>query len=294
MRWFSGGAPKKNKQDVDVSLDTDIQQLFNEIKIFYNEFHNYGLHDIQIDPFISDGISKLNISNVLKAIIVQIEKIKFQFLNKKKKKLTSEYLKFLYNYFYEVVYYQLLIMVNDYKIKLDEINSKIERAREYYDLYSKNCINTSLYNLKSSKQIENPFEIQQNALIREYNDLINQEFIYKINDNKEATNIITALQQIQRMVLFYDPFTFGKILEKYSDLINQLIIHRWADYIMLYDIPIEKTCNIIHEIRKIEFELCKEKFINNGNILEPLTYFIPNYDELINKITMSMCKSKQI
>ena len=272
-----GGTPDGKKKD-DL-IDKFSVEIFEEIKLFYNEFRNYGVHLIEIDPLIIDEINKLNITNTLKAMKIQIEKIKFQFLNKKKKKLTSDYLKFIYNYLYEVIYFELLNMVNNFKLEIENIKTKIEKAQNYFDDELLKCIKDTLYNDKLYKHMDHTLESKQKLLIKEYYELFNKLYSDKTVENIESTDIIIVLQQIYDTTLYDERFNY--ILEKYSNVIDLIIIERWAYYIMLYDI--EKSCDIKFEIDKIEYELCKQKKISNNNILEPLTYFIPNYNELIIK-----------
>ena len=273
-----GGRPEPDGKKDDKLIDEFSVEIYKEIKLFYNEFRNYGVHLIEIDPLIIDEINKLNITNTLKAMKIQIEKIKFQFLNKKKKKLTPDYLKFIYSYFYEVIYFELLNMLNKFKLEMEYLKTKIEKAQRYSNDELLKCIKETLYNDALYKHMDHSLETKQKLLIKEYYELFNKLYSDKTVDNIESTDIIVVLQQIYDTTLYDERFNY--ILEKYSNVIDLIIIDRWTYYIMLYDI--EKSCDIKFEIEKIEYELCKKK-INNSNILEPLTYFIPNYNELIIK-----------
>jgi hypothetical protein len=272
--WLTGGAPKG--EELDKMANKIIVQLYDEIKIFYNEFKNYGINQIELDQLIIDEINRLNITDILKITKIQIEKVKLHFLNKKKRKINSTYLKFIYNYFYQVVHFQLLNTVNEYKLEIEKIKTKIAKAQRYFNVEKRNCMQDSLYEYKLYGYSYNSLEVNQKALIKEYYEVFKKIYSDKIIDNIESTNIIIVLKQLYETTLIDERFNY--IYEKYSNVIDLIIIDRWAYYIILYDL--DSSCDIEYEIELIEFELCRQK-LNNTNILEPLTNFIPKYHDLI-------------
>jgi hypothetical protein len=63
--------------------------------------------------------------------------------------------------------------------------------------------------------------------------------------------------------------------------IDEIIINRWANYMLLFDMPGVNECNLHKKIGAIEFDLIMEKH-DKKNILEPLILSIPNYNELVD------------
>ena len=262
---LNGGYPEK---------DIDFNKLFEEAQHFHFNTYITEIKNIYFeDSSILEDINKLHINNVFKSIKIQIEKIKIYIKITLKKKIDEEYFKFIYSYFYEVIYRYFLMILNEYKNDMIHLNDKLTKAREYFDLFEKNCIKEDYLDYKMDKMTKSDILDKKKILIKDYNDAIKTLDDSSI-DIKPETDIISILQNLQ-----YDQPIFKTILDKNQDLIDDLIIQRWANYIILYDISLT-SCDLKAEIEKIEFELLMEISINI-NILEPLTLFIPNYNELI-------------
>jgi hypothetical protein len=262
---LNGGYPEKN---------IDLNKLFEEAQHFHfntyiTEIKNIYFEDISV----LDNINKLHINNVFKTIKIQIEKIKIYIRITLKKKIDEDYYKFIYSYFYEVIYRYLLMILNEYKNEMTQLFDKLTKAKEYFDLFEKKCIKEDYLDFKMQKMNKSDIDDKKKILIKDYDDAL-KTLDNTHSDIKPSTNIISILQNLQ-----YEQPIFKTILEKHKDLIDDLIVNRWANYIILYDISLT-SCDLKAEIEKIEFELLMEISINI-NILEPLTLFIPNYNELI-------------
>jgi len=250
-------------------------ELMQKSKSFYIFIQSFNFDDINLDENMILDINNLNISNILKVIIIQIQKIKLQIINRKYN--TPEYFKFIYSYFYEIIYRELLSMINDYKLEIETINSSILKGNEYYTLFNNICIKHNILEFKSFKKPDSILDSIKQELIKDYNNLVDKVFgIQPIKTN----NIVTILKETQYLA---DTLPEANtLIEKYIDLYNIIIIERWATYMMIYNIS-PSICNLKLEIDKIEYDLILQKTINNNNILEPLTGFIPNYQSLLEK-----------
>ena len=272
IKQLKGGNPEQN---------IDLDKLIEEAQHFNFSTYMIDLKTIYFeDPSILNYINKLNINNAFKAIKIQIEKIKIYIRITLKRNIDEEFFKFISSYFYEVVYYYLLMILNKYKDELNQLDVKLTKAREYFNLFEKNCIREDYFDFKTQKINKSDILDKKKILIQDYNSGLLFITRRDLSDSKgfdEWNNdIISILQNLQHD----DHPIFKNILEKHRDLIDDLIIQRLANYIMLYDISIS-SCDLKAEIEKIEIQLLMEKSINI-NILEPLTLFIPNYNELFN------------
>jgi len=267
---LNGGYPEK---------DIDLDKLMEEAQHFHFNTYMNDLKTIYFeDPSILHNMNELHINNVFKSIKIQIEKIKIYIRITLKRNIDEEYFKFIYSYFYEVVYRYLLMILNEYKKELNQLEVKLKKAREYFDLFEKNCIKENFLDFKTQKMNKSDILEKINIFINDYNLgilLKTRDFTGGKQIEKWNKDIISILKNLQ-----YDDHPISKsILDKHRDLIDDLIVQRWANYIILYDIPLT-SCDLKTEIEKIEFTLLMETSINI-NILEPLTLFIPNYIELI-------------
>jgi len=264
---LAGGYPDK---------DIDLSKYFEEAKLFNFNTYITDIKNIYFDDLsILDSINKLEINNVFKTIKIQIEKIKIYIRITMKKKIDEDFFKFIYSYFYEVIYRYLLMILNSYKNELINLYDKLKTAGEYFDIFKKNCIKNDYFDFKRDKLKKSELEDKKKILVKDYNDAL-KTFDDTSIDRKLDTDIISILQNLQLSLPICKT-----ILDKHADLIDDLIIQRWVSYIITYDISIT-SCNLKAEIEEIEFRLIMETS-RHTNILQPLTFFIPKYNELIHE-----------
>ena len=256
--------------------------LYEKIQEFYTLINHYKTNQIVLDQYTIVNLNNSHYSNIILSLKIMIEKFKIQINHYKKKNLQKreDFFRYLYTYFFEVIYWQLLTLLNDYKTEIRRLSSKINKGHEYFNLFNNMFINDTLFDFKviqtKKKVITKTAEIEKKIYL-EYKRLIYE--VFGSNKVDDGSDFIETLQNIQ-ILTAYNPI-FTTILEKNEPLYNEIIIKRWATYVMLYNIPID-TCSLKLDIDKIETGLIMAKSTST-TILKPLTLFIPNYNSLVDK-----------
>ena len=231
--WPFGGKGKKvggnPKKDNDI-----IEFVHKKLKELLSWIAHYKTEEIILDDSIHSQINQLDISNSIKSIKLILEKCKIQLMEYKNEmaKKGKDFYEYLYTYFYEVIYFQLLNEVNKYKMEIKTLEAIVDQQDFYLNLFNKQFIKDTFLEFKTQKPARADIQKPARADIKK--------------------------------------------------TIDEVIINRWANYMLLFDMPGVNECNLHKKIGAIEFGLIMEKH-DKKNILEPLILSIPNYNELVDE-----------
>ena len=269
---------------------------FNTFRISINYFNT---HEIILDEFILSKIQKLDISNTLKSLKIIIEKIKIQINIKRKKNLThrSEFNTYLYTYFYEIIYWNLLSELNKYKSELDILVDSIDNGKTYKRLFGKKFIGNSIIEYK--KDIEKSIVKEPNIddipnKDNFYNDMIIKRwyyYIYIYDISIFACDFKNEIEKIEFGLIMnqsnntniFEPLSL--IIPNYKELVEQNYTKYFEELEKLYSRDISENIdnnfliiyynNIHNKIQDIQNNIFEIRRINIDiieNIVKVLTH----------------------